>query len=163
MNSQNLNVKDNLDFQSQIVESSSRVFSDNEANKEVSEKSQNTERSGSNSLYVTTLNECTADNRNQKQNINNVEIQKQRKKSSPNTLNSMSHCSIKMTKRQRKNLEMYCVQYKQWKTDQTCKMIELKESRPGHAQFSTRILKPNDYLFFSVFTTIFCCFPLGKL
>ena len=30
-------------------------------------------------------------------------------------------------------------------------------------EFSTRILKPNDYFFFSVFTSLFCFMPIGKL
>ena len=34
-------------------------------------------------------------------------------------------------------------------------------SSPNY-EFSTKIIKPNDYFFFSIFTSLFCCMPIGK-
>ena len=45
-------------------------------------------------------------------------------------------------------------------------ILETKESDQvlsKNTKKSKKIKKPNDYLFFSVFTSIFCFLPLGKL
>lgn len=48
-------------------------------------------------------------------------------------------------------------------------LVKWKRSQSGESstasfrqEFSTRILKPNDYFFFSVFTSLFCFLPIGK-
>jgi hypothetical protein len=64
------------------------------------------------------------------------------------------------SKRQRRNSEIQMTNMTNWKRSQNYSRAGTVQ--PGHSQFSTRILKPNDYLFFSIFTTIFCFFPLGK-
>lgn len=37
------------------------------------------------------------------------------------------------------------------------------ENHHSNHESSVRIIKPNDYLFFSIFTTIFCFLPIGNL
>jgi hypothetical protein len=66
----------------------------------------------------------------------------------------------RMSKRQQKNSEIQLAYLTSWKESQNYNRKD--NLPPSHSQFSTRILKPNDYLFFSIFTTIFCFFPLGK-
>ena len=39
--------------------------------------------------------------------------------------------------------------------------IKTVTSSPN-CEFSTKILKPNDYFFLSIFTSLFCCFPIGE-
>lgn len=43
---------------------------------------------------------------------------------------------------------------------QPIKMKTVTSSSPN-CEISTKILKPNDYFFLSIFTSLFCCFPIG--
>jgi hypothetical protein len=81
------------------------------------------------------------------------------------TVNSKSASfkdDFKTSRRQRKSSAVHGESMRSWKRSQNYSRNDPSSAPPGHSKFSTRILKPNDYFFFSVFTTIFCFFPLGN-
>lgn len=50
-----------------------------------------------------------------------------------------------------------------WKKETTTSNNSTNNANNPQMEISTRIIKPNDYLFFSIFSSIFCFLPLGKL
>ena len=60
-----------------------------------------------------------------------------------------------------KNLNFHHVETVVQTSLQPIKIKTVTSSSP-QCEISTKILKPNDYFFLSIFTSLFCCFPIGK-
>lgn len=72
--------------------------------------------------------------------------------------------SVRTSKSNKKNKhvskkEKYFIELLKWKREQ---QNQNDSNLNSNFEFSTRIIKPNDYLFFSIFTTLFCFFPIGN-
>lgn len=106
------------------------------------------------------------------------------------TPNSSFDPARRMSKRQRKNSEIYVKQYREWKLSQNypsissqrttvtqlskdracsstrsymnnCNILSPHTQSASTSMVGNRVFRPNDYLFFSIFTTLFCFFPIG--